>query len=116
MKQWKGFGLARDFAAPFYKSKAWKVTRKAYFDSQQGLCERCRKLGFITPGEIVHHKVHLTPENITDPKISLNFENLELLCRDCHAAEHPEVYGWDSFQPRVLFDVNGNVVRRGDVE
>jgi 5-methylcytosine-specific restriction endonuclease McrA len=53
-----------------------------------GLCERCLKKGLIVPGEIVHHKVYISPDNINDPAITLNPDNLELLCRDCHAEEH----------------------------
>ena len=44
--------------------------------------------GIVTPGEIVHHKIFLTPENIGNPAVTLAVENLELLCRDCHAAKH----------------------------
>ena len=44
--------------------------------------------GIIRTGEIVHHKIELTPENIHNPDITLNFDNLQLLCRDCHAAVH----------------------------
>lgn len=55
-----------------------------------GLCERCRKKGLIVPGEIVHHKVYISPDNINDPAITLNPDNLELLCRDCHAEEHAD--------------------------
>lgn len=102
--------MAREFAVGFYKSKAWKKTRAAYFDSQHGLCEKCRSRGKYTPGEIVHHKIHLTPRNIDNPVISLGWNNLELLCRDCHAAQHPEIYG-ERPEPRVAFDENGNVVR-----
>lgn len=40
------------------------------------------------PGVIVHHRIHLTPQNITNPMIVLNWNNLELLCRECHAKEH----------------------------
>lgn len=46
------------------------------------------KRGIYRPGDIVHHKVHLTPENISDPGVSLSWDNLELLCRDCHALAH----------------------------
>ena len=30
----------------------------------------------------------LTPENIDNPEITLNYNNLELLCRQCHAEVH----------------------------
>lgn len=56
--------------------------------SAGGLCERCMKQGLIVPGEIVHHKIRITPDNVDDPAITLNAANLELLCRDCHAEEH----------------------------
>lgn len=80
----------RPYATAFYKSKAWAKCREAYASSVGGLCERCAKAGRITPGVIVHHKNHITPDNINDPGITLNWDNLELLCRDCHADEHRE--------------------------
>lgn len=72
----------------FYSSPQWKKCRSAYKKSVGGLCERCREKGLIVPGEMVHHKIHLNSVNMYDPDVALNFENLELLCRDCHAAEH----------------------------
>ena len=42
----------------------------------------------MTPAEIVHHKIELTPDNIDNPKITLGFDNLEAVCRDCHASIH----------------------------
>ena len=102
--------MARDFSRSFYHSREWKRAREAYFRRARGLCERCMARGRLTPGEIVHHKVHLTPENVGDPSVSLAFDNLELLCRDCHAAEHPEIYGNPRQEPRVGFDENGDLV------
>ena len=84
------FYAMKEYAKRFYKSKAWQRTRAAYARSQSYLCERCRARGLIVPGEIVHHKIYLTPENIRQPEISLAFENLELLCRECHANEHED--------------------------
>ena len=72
----------------FYYTQAWKQCREAYTKYVGGLCERCYRNGVVTPGEIVHHKIHLTPKNMNDPSITLNFDNLELLCRDCHGQEH----------------------------
>lgn len=104
--------MARDFARSFYKSTAWKNTRQAYIRSVNGLCERCLSRNIIKQGEIVHHKVHLTPQNIHNPNIALGFDNLELVCRDCHAKEHPEIYGKDKFEKsRVIFDIDGNIMR-----
>ena len=36
----------------------------------------------------VHHKVHLTAENINDPAIALDRSNLMALCEECHAEQH----------------------------
>lgn len=78
----------KDFAKGFYNTKRWQNCRNSYFKKVGGLCERCLKAGKITPGEIVHHKIYLDENNINDASISLNFNNLELLCRECHEKEH----------------------------
>jgi len=72
----------------FYSSKAWQDCRNAYASMRGGLCEQCLAIGLYKPGEIVHHKKHLTAENYNDPSIALSFDNLELLCRDCHGKAH----------------------------
>lgn len=53
-----------------------------------GLCEKCLQLGQITPAEEVHHKVFLTPQNISDPNVTLSFGNLIALCREHHRQAH----------------------------
>ena len=78
----------REFAKEFYKSKAWQRCRNGYAASMGGLCEDCLARGLYQPGEIVHHMIELTPENINDPAVSLSWSNLRLLCRDCHAKRH----------------------------
>ena len=72
----------------FYFTNAWKECRKAYFKKVGGLCEKCKAKGLIVPAEIIHHKVHLNAENVKDPSIALNFDNLVAECRTCHGAEH----------------------------
>lgn len=72
----------------FYGTQAWKDCRTAYKSSRGGLCERCLKRGLIVAGSVVHHKIELTEENVNDPSVSLNWQNLELLCRDCHEQHH----------------------------
>lgn len=83
----------------FYKSRKWQKTQALYKMSQHNLCERCGKIGVI-----VHHKEHITSENIWQPDITLNFDNLELLCRECHNKEH--------FKSKsdFNFDNNGNLI------
>lgn len=96
----------REFAKEFYCSLAWKNTRRAYAKSRGGLCERCLAKGIYRAGEIVHHKVYLSPENINDPAVSLNWDNLELLCRDCHGAEHEKIHR------RYTVDEQGRITAR----
>ena len=84
------FGKEPEFSDGFYKSWAWKRCRDSYLTSVGNLCERCLAKGLIVPADQVHHKIRLTPENINDPTISLNHDNLEALCMDCHQAEHKQ--------------------------
>lgn len=81
------YQMARDFAEHFYASVAWKQVRAAYRKKAGMMCERC----LTSPGQIVHHKIALTPQNITDPRIALGEDNLELVCRNCHAEAHGTV-------------------------
>lgn len=78
----------KDYAREFYSSTAWQACRAAYSKQVRGLCEICLSRGIYKPGEIVHHKVHITPQNINDPAVTLSFDNLQLVCRDCHAEQH----------------------------
>lgn len=96
----------KPWAAKFYKSKRWQRCRQAYIHKVFGLCERCWK-----PGKIVHHKVYLTEANIDNPEISLNFDNLEYLCQDCHNAEHPKYASRNICRNGLIFDANGNLIR-----
>lgn len=72
----------------FYHGAAWKKCRSAFIRSRKGLCERCQAEGAINAGTQVHHRIRLTLENVGDPEISLNWENLELLCAYHHEEEH----------------------------
>lgn len=77
----------REFAKAFYKSKAWQRCRDGYAASVGGLCEDCLAKGLYRPGEIVHHMIELTPDNINDPAVSLSWSNLRLLCRELYESE-----------------------------
>jgi 5-methylcytosine-specific restriction endonuclease McrA len=82
------------FAHQFYVSPEWIRCRRLYADSVGRLCERCYAAGKIVPGTEVHHKIRLTPNNIRNPEITLNWDNLELLCDDCHKNEHKPGVRW----------------------
>ena len=61
---------------------------------QHHLCENCLRKGIYRPAEIVHHKIELNPVNIENPEITLNFENLEAVCRQCHDEYHDNRGRW----------------------
>lgn len=71
--------MAKEYAKKFYSSKAWRKCRNAYISTVHGLCEHCGK-----PGYIVDHIIEITPENINDPSITLDHDNLQYLCTPCH--------------------------------
>lgn len=82
--------MAKAFAKSFYNSKEWQKCRAAYISHRKsvdgGICETCHE----KPGYIVHHKTELTPENINNPNIALNFDNLKYDCHICHNKEGKE--------------------------
>lgn len=78
----------KDYAKTFYKSKQWQNCRNTYLKSVGGLCENCLKKGIYRPAVDVHHIEHVTPENITNPEVTLNWGNLIALCRECHMEIH----------------------------
>lgn len=94
----------------FYGSQQWKDCRAGYLKSVNYLCERCKKNGRIVPAEAVHHKIHITPANINDPNITLNWDNLEAVCRDCHSIEHNQSRGLR----RYTVDEMGRVTIKND--
>ena len=97
----------REFARGFYSSIQWQECREAYAKSKRYLCENCLAKGLYTPGEIVHHINFITPENINDPSVTLNFDNLRLVCRRCHAEEHGARKG-----ARYVITDDGRVIAR----
>lgn len=76
--------MAKEWAKAFYKSDAWRSCRLGYIAERKrvdgGLCECCgERLGYM-----VHHKILLTPSNIQDPEVSLNWDCLSYECKLCH--------------------------------
>lgn len=96
--------MSKEYARAFYNSVAWKQCREAYRVSVHHLCEQCGG-----PGYYVHHKVHLTPRNIHNPRVTLSFDNLRLLCASCHKNAHCDGY---AVSDGLTFDEGGNLIRR----
>lgn len=105
--------MSQEFATEFYHSPAWRKNRANYMVKPietpwgicpPGICERCFENGQIVPAKVVHHRVHLTPENINDPHFTLSYDNFQRLCQDCHAFVH------SGQVTRVRFDEDGQIV------
>ena len=104
--------MAKEWAKPFYKSKAWKQCRSSYIKSVDGLCERCLCKGKIVSGYILHHKTYITPTNINDPNVTLNWDNLEYVCKRCHDNEHGVGRENKTVRDGLMFDEQGNLVKK----
>lgn len=95
--------MAKEWAKAFYNSKAWQRCRKSYIVKVYGLCEWCGE-----PGYIVDHIEELTPNNINDPDITLNHDNLQYLCLDDHNKKTFQKY--NVTRQDVAFDNEGNLI------
>ena len=115
----KDYDMAKEWAKAFYASGPWQRVREYVLRRDRFMCQRCKR-----PADTVHHKVRLTPDNIHDPMISLNPDNLEAICDDCHKAEHDEerkkafimnpetIMKREQIELDYRFDSNGNIVPR----
>lgn len=72
----------------FYTSRQWRKSRASFLKEKGGLCELCLKNGLIEPAVHVHHRTPITPENLGDPRITLDHANLMALCEECHQEQH----------------------------
>lgn len=93
----------KEYARKFYTSKEWRNLSKLYMNSIHYVCERCGGIA-----EICHHKQYITPRNINEPNVTLNIDNLEGLCMDCHNKEHKRINKRGTSIP--LFDSSGNMI------
>lgn len=72
----------------FYASSQWQKLRLALIAERGPICQQCGKTIANPYDLIAHHKIELTVENVHDASVSLNPDNVELICHDCHDREH----------------------------
>lgn len=94
----------KEWAKCLYQSTAWRKCREKFLKSKFNLCERCGNAA-----KIAHHKKYLTPKNINNPNITLNWDNLEALCQECHNKEHNK--DKEALQDGLMFTEGGDIVR-----
>lgn len=80
--------MAREFSKQFYKSKEWINFRKIIILERGATCEECNKVITESKHIQVHHIKELDPSNIHDTSITLNPNNVKILCQECHNKEH----------------------------
>lgn len=99
--------MAKDYARGFYKSRAWQRCRAAFISEREaidgGLCQHCG----CKRGYIVDHIVEIDPDNINDPGITLNHDNLQYLCLECHNTK--TFLKHKGTRDDLCFDAEGNI-------
>lgn len=74
-------------------SKRWQEVKVIVWRRAEGLCERCKAEGRLTPGVDCHHIVPVerakTPEEME--RLCYDANNCQLLCVPCHIAVHKQM-------------------------
>lgn len=92
----------RDWQIKFYNSKQWKELRDEIRRERQMRCDSCHRL--IKGKSICDHIVEVSPSNYEDERITLNKDNLQLLCIECHNTK--TFYQPQEFEPKDKRNVN----------
>lgn len=85
----------------FYYSNAWRKLSRYIKMIKRGVCEECG-----LRGTEVHHIIPINDANVDDQNISLNPDNLQLLCTSCHNAKRKA----DAIREGLTFTENGDVI------
>lgn len=74
-------------------SKRWREVKAFVWRRAGGLCERCRREGYITSGVDCHHKTPVESAKTEEEMARLAYDvnNIELLCVPCHIKTHQEL-------------------------
>lgn len=74
-------------------SREWMEVKRIVWRRAEGLCERCKREGYITPGVDCHHIKPVEGARTEDGmrRRCYNVNNIELLCIPCHIKTHQEM-------------------------
>lgn len=75
-----------------YNTTVWRKLRLAYM-KEHPVCEECLKNGKVTAADSIHHVKSPFTGNTVNWTLFLDPENLEAICRECHARVHAEESG-----------------------
>lgn len=91
--RWVSNLIAKDRLKDFYNSRYWRKLRKEVLDEYKHECQECKKKGFYTKANHVHHVQYVRKH----PRYSLSksyifkgkeYINLIPLCHNCHEEAH----------------------------
>lgn len=91
----------------FYHSKKWEKFREVIINDRLdalkhcNYCSHCHKEIVNRYDLIVHHKIELTDLNVNDYNISLNPDNVEIVCYNCHNKHHKR-FGYENKKQVVI--------------
>lgn len=92
----------REWQIKFYNSKRWKLLRDEVRQERHMRCDSCHRL--IKGKSICDHIIEVSPTNYEDERITLNKDNLQLLCIECHNTK--TFYETQYFEPKEERNVN----------
>lgn len=100
--------MAKAYAKRFYNSKAWQRCRETFIMSRipidGGICQACKD----KPGYIVDHIQEISADNINNTDITLNHNNLQYLCLECH---NRKTFGkHKAIEDGVMFNEEGDLI------
>ena len=97
--------MALDPIHAFYCRKDYLQLAQSCKTASGGVCARCG--GIFDISELrPHHKIELTLDNIDDVNITLNPDNIEVLCHTCHNAAHAR-FG-NAIEQKHVYIVHGS--------
>lgn len=101
--------MAREALKWFYNSGAWQQARAAALRRDHYTCAYCG-----ARANEVHHLKELNEKNVTDIRISLNLNNLQSLCHQCHTQITMNEHGikHTDCDMEFYFDEDGILQRR----
>lgn len=75
--------------ASFLASDEWRELRRRLLNERDYKCEACHQEIYKDLSNLkAHHKIELTIANVNDYRISLNPDNITILCAKCHNIRH----------------------------
>jgi len=94
--------MAQPWAMALYQSRQWRELRQALIIERGLHCQLCGRMVSHPSNLIGDHIEELTPDNVNNPAISLNPDNVQLICEDCHNQKHKR-FGYNTKAAYIVY-------------